>query len=75
MLFTDKIQWLFNYKSNNNGDAVENEGNILSFGGRYEGIRRNITQNSWLNVDNSDAPNIPQKRYLMNSVHYLSEIY
>lgn len=51
----------FNYKSNNNGDAVENEGNILSFGSRYEGIRRNITQNSWLNVDNSDAPNIPQK--------------
>ncbi|MCT4139220.1 carboxypeptidase regulatory-like domain-containing protein [Elizabethkingia anophelis] len=72
MLFTDKVQWLFNYKSNNNGDAVENEGNILSFGSRYEGIRRNITQNSWLNVDNSDAPNIPQKRYLMNSVHYLS---
>lgn len=61
MLFTDKVQWLFNYKSNNNGDAVENEGNILSFGSRYEGIRRNITQNSWLNVDNSDAPNIPQK--------------
>ena len=26
----------FNYKSNNNGDAVENEGNILSFGSRYE---------------------------------------
>ncbi|OPB86201.1 carboxypeptidase-like regulatory domain-containing protein [Elizabethkingia ursingii] len=72
MLFTDKIQWLFNYKSNNNGDAVENEGNILSFGSRYEGIRRNITQNSWLNVDNSDAPSIPQKRYLMNSVHFLS---
>lgn len=72
MLFTDKIQWVFNYKTNNNGESVENEGNIMAFGSRFEGIRRNASQTSWLNVENAATPSVPQKRYLMNNVHYLS---
>ena len=72
MLFSDKIQWLFNYKTNNNGEQVENDGNLLAFGSMYEGVRGNVGQNGWLNVDQAATPSIAAKRYLMNSVHFLS---
>lgn len=75
MFFGQKSQWVVNYKSNNNGEQVENEGNILSFGNRFEGRRINATQNDWLNVENASTPNLPVKRYLMNSVHYVSANY
>lgn len=72
MFFGQKNQWVINYKTNNNGETVEKEGNILSFGNRYEGRRGNASQNSWLNVENAATPNLPEKRYLMNNVHFLS---
>ncbi|NML68846.1 hypothetical protein HHL23_03430 [Chryseobacterium sp. RP-3-3] len=75
MFFGQKSQWVVNYKTNNMGEQVENEGNILAFGSGWEGRRINAAQNDWLNVENSDAPNLPVKRYLMNSVHYLSANY
>lgn len=75
MFFGQKSQWVVNYKANNVGEQVENEGNILSFGNRYEGRRINATQNDWLNVENASTPNLPVKRYLMNNVHYLSANY
>jgi hypothetical protein len=57
------------------GEQVENEGNILAFGNRFEGRRINASQNDWLNVENANTPNLPVKRYLMNSVHYVSANY
>lgn len=75
MFFSKKSQWVANYKTNNMGDQVENEGNILAFGNRFEGKRINASQNDWLNVDNASTPNLPVKRYLMNNVHYLSANY
>lgn len=75
MFFGQKSQWVVNYKSNNTGEQVENEGNILSFGNRFEGKRINASQNDWLNVENASTPNLPVKRYLMNSVHYVSANY
>ena len=72
MFFGQKNQWVLNYKTNNNGETVEKEGNILSFGNRYEGRRGNVSQNDWLNVENATTPNLPEKRYLMNNVHFLS---
>ena len=72
MFFGQKNQWVINYKTNNNGETVEKEGNILSFGNRYEGRRGNVSQNDWLNVENASTPNLPENRYLMNNVHYLS---
>ncbi|MGA9211347.1 carboxypeptidase regulatory-like domain-containing protein [Kaistella sp.] len=72
MFFGQKNQWVVNYKANNNGESVEKEGNILSFGNRYEGRRGNVSQNNWLNVENATTPNLPEKRYLMNNVHYFS---
>ncbi|MDQ1098268.1 MULTISPECIES: TonB-dependent receptor [Chryseobacterium] len=75
MFFGQKSQWVVNYKTNNTGEQVENEGNILAFGNRYEGRRINASQNDWLNVENASTPNLPVKRYLMNSVHYLSANY
>ncbi|WP_294287057.1 carboxypeptidase regulatory-like domain-containing protein [uncultured Chryseobacterium sp.] len=75
MFFGQKSQWVVNYKANNVGEQVENEGNILSFGNRFEGRRINATQNDWLNVENASTPNLPVKRYLMNNVHYLSANY
>lgn len=57
------------------GEQVENEGNILAFGSAWEGRRSNISQNNWLNVENATVPDLPVKRYLMNSVHYLSANY
>ena len=72
MFFGQKNQWVINYKTNNNGETVEKEGNILSFGNRFEGRRGNVSQNSWLNVEEATTPNLPEKRYLMNSVHYFS---
>lgn len=72
MFFGQKTQWVVNYKTNNNGDSVENEGNLLSFGNRFEGRRGNVSQNSWLNVEQASTPNLPEKRYLFNSVHYLA---
>lgn len=75
MFFGQKSQWVVNYKSNNVGEQVESEGNILAFGNRFEGKRINASQNDWLNVENANTPNLPVKRYLMNSVHYLSANY
>ena len=72
MFFGQKNQWVVNYKANNNGETVEKEGNILSFGNRFEGRRGNVSQNSWLNVENASTPNLPEKRYLMNNVHFFS---
>ena len=73
MLFTPKVQWVLNYKTNNVGDQVEKEGQMLAFGSRFEGVRRNFSGNSWLNVENAATPtNIPVNRYLFNKVHYFS---
>ncbi|SIQ08184.1 Carboxypeptidase regulatory-like domain-containing protein [Chryseobacterium sp. RU37D] len=75
MFFGQKSQWVVNYKSNNAGEQVENEGNILAFGSGWEGRRINAAQNDWLNVENASTPDLPVKRYLMNSVHYISANY
>ncbi|MEN5309029.1 TonB-dependent receptor [Chryseobacterium cucumeris] len=75
MFFGQKSQWVVNYKTNNMGEQVENEGNILAFGSSWEGRRSNISQNNWLSVENASVPDLPVKRYLMNSVHYLSANY
>lgn len=73
MLFTPKYQWVINYKTNNVGEEVEKENNILAFGNRFEGMRRNFNENSWLDVESVSTPqNVPVKRYLFNNVHYLS---
>lgn len=72
MFFGQKNQWIVNYKTNNVGEDVEREGMMLSFGSHWEGVRRNASQNDWLNVENASVPNLPQKRYLMNNVHFLS---
>lgn len=75
MFFGQKSQWVVNYKTNNMGEQVENEGNILAFGSAWEGKRSNTSQNNWLSVENAETPNLPVKRYLLNSVHYLSANY
>ncbi len=75
MFFGQKSQWVVNYKTNNMGEQVESEGNILAFGSSWEGRRSNISQNNWLSVENASVPDLPVKRYLMNSVHYLSANY
>ncbi len=72
MLFSKKNQWVLNYKTNNNGESVENEGRMLAMGMRWEGMRRQASQNSWLNIESASTPNLPEKRYLMNNVHYFS---
>lgn len=72
MFFGQKSQWVLNYKTNNNGEAVENERNMLAFGNRWEGRRVQASQRNWLGVDKAGTPQVPEKRYLMNNVHYLS---
>ena len=72
MFFGQKNQWVVNYKANNNGESVEREGNMLAFGNRFEGRRGQSAGNYWLSVDKADVPNIPEKRYLMNNVHFFS---
>lgn len=72
MFFGQKNQWVINYKANNNGESVEKEGSLLSFGNRWEGKRSQMSANRWLGVDQARVPNIPEKRYLMNNVHYFS---
>lgn len=72
MFFGQKNQWVLNYKTNNVGETVENEGNMLAFGSAWEGRRSQNVQNDWLNVENAATPNLPEKRYLMNNVHYVS---
>ena len=72
MFFGQKNQWVVNYKTNNNGESVEREGNMLSFGSRWEGRRGQASPNHWLSVDEASVPNIPEKRYLMNNVHFFS---
>lgn len=75
MFFSKKQQWVLNYKTNNMGEQVENEGNIIGFGSSWEGRRSNIGQNNWLSVENASVPNLPVRRYLFNNVHYLSANY
>lgn len=72
MFFGQKNQWVINYKTNNTGEQVENEGNMMGFGNRWEGRRNSVSQDSWLDVENANVPNVPEKRYLMNNVHFLS---
>lgn len=73
MFFGQKNQWVVNYKTNNNGESVEKEGNLLSFGSRWEGRRTQASQKNWVNIETADTPgNIPEKRYLLNNVHFLS---
>ena len=72
MFFGQKNQWVVNYKANNNGESVEKEGNLLGFGNRWEGRRSQMSANRWLRVDQATTPNIPEKRYLMNNVHFFS---
>lgn len=72
MFFGQKNQWVINYKSNNFGESVENEDKILAFGNIWEGKRNQVSQKEWLAVENVSTPNIPEKRYLRNNVHYLS---
>ena len=72
MFFSPKTQWVVNYKANNNGESVEKEGNLLSFGNRFEGRRGKASPNSWLSVDKAETPDLPEKRYLMNNVHFFS---
>ncbi|MDQ0475927.1 TonB-dependent receptor [Chryseobacterium sp. MDT2-18] len=72
MFFGQKNQWVVNYKANNNGESVEKEGNMLAFGSRWEGRRGQSAGNYWLSVDKASTPNLPEKRYLMNNVHFFS---
>jgi hypothetical protein len=72
MFFGQKVQYVVNYKTNNNGESVENDGNLLSFGNRFEGRRGNVSQDGYLNVEKANTPNLPEKRYLFNNVHYFA---
>ena len=72
MFFGQKNQWVINYKANNNGETVEKEGQLLAFGSRFEGRRSQVGQKSWINVEKASTPNLPEKRYLMNNVHFFS---
>jgi hypothetical protein len=64
MLFTPKVQWVLNYKTNNIGDQVERENQIMAFGNRFEGVRRNFSENSWLNVENA----LHQRIFLLTDI-------
>lgn len=72
MFFGQKNQWVVNYKTNNVGETVEQEANLFAMGNRWEGRRSNASQNIWLGVEMAATPNLPEKRYLMNNVHFLS---
>ena len=72
MFFGSKNQWVANYKTNNSGESVENEGNMLAFGNAWEGRRVQAGQNIWLNLEQAGTPSVPEQRYLLNNVHFLS---
>ena len=72
MFFGQKNQWVVNYKTNNNGESVENDGNILGGFSRFEGRRGSSSARRWTNVDMASTPSLPEKRYLMNNVHFFS---
>lgn len=72
MFFGQKNQWVVNYKANNSGEAVESERNMLAFGSRWEGRRNQASQRNWINVDEARTPNVPERRYLFNNIHYFS---
>lgn len=72
MFFGQKNQWVLNYKTNNVGETVENEGNLFGFGSRWEGIRRAASQKSWLSVERANVPPLPEEKYLLNNVHFVS---
>lgn len=75
MFFSKTSQWVATYKTNNVGDQVENEGNILGSFNPWEGRRGNVSQTDWLNVETAGTPSTPIKRYLFNNVHYASANY
>ena len=72
MFFGQKNQWVVNYKTNNVGETVENEANIFGMGNRWERRRSNASQNIWTGVEMAATPNLPEMRWLMNNVHFLS---
>lgn len=72
MFFGQKNQWVVNYKTNNMGETVEQEGTIFGMGNRWEGRRSNASQNIWSGVETAATPNLPEKRYLMNNIHFVT---
>lgn len=61
-----------NYKTNNVGDGVENEDRLFAFGSAWAGYRTMVGQKNWLNVERTIKASLPEKRHLMNNVHFLS---
>lgn len=72
MFLSKGTQWLVNYKTNNMGEQVEQEGNMFAFGTRFEGRRSNASQNVWLSTETASRPALPERRWLMNNVHFAS---
>lgn len=73
MFFGKNAQWVLNYKTNNTGETVENEGNMFGSFSRWEGRRTMANQSKWLSVENASTPSgVNENRYLYNNVHYLS---
>lgn len=72
MFFSQKNQWVINYKTNNTGETVEKEGRMFGFGNRFEGQKQSVSQQNWIGVEDAFTPNITESRYLMNKVHFFS---
>ncbi len=72
MVFTKKNQYLLNYKSNNIGEDVTYELQILSFDEGFEGLTFENQTGSWLNVSQSELPKIDQNRFLFNKTQLFS---
>lgn len=72
MVFTKKYQYLLNYKSNNIGENVTNELQILSFDEGFEGVTFDNQTGNWLQVSQTDLPKIEEKRYLFNKTQLFS---
>lgn len=72
MFFGQKNQWVVNYKTNNNGESVENDANMLGGFNRWEGRRSQASPKRWLSTESAGTPSVPEKRYLFNNVHFFS---
>ncbi len=72
MFFGKNTQWVVNYKTNNSGENLADESNMMAFGNRYEGFRRSAAQNTWLSTTQAATPPVDMNRYLFNTIHSFS---
>ena len=75
MLFSKKRQMLSSYQTNNTGNNVAKQLKILTIEDLLEQFERNDEKQDWLAIQQLEAPNFSEQRWLDNNIHLITTNY